>query len=173
MSWVVGALFPSRQLQQLVNHFECCCVRKMMGIKRGRDELWLDWEKRSMRLARGEIWRFAGQRWGEACAKAFWTYTGHRVRESARQACSVAGVLSRFRGLRWWRQEQESVLGARHPRHFPQLMNAERCISEVVGREDWRVVAQNRSQWSTFLPQWLQFMAVPRTSGRQGSLPNI
>ena len=110
---------------------------------------------------------------GEACAKAFWTYTGHSVRESAKPACSVAGVLSGYRGLRWWRREQESTLGVRRPTHFPQLMNAERCISEAVGTEDWRVVALNRSQWSSFLPQWLRIMAVPWTSGRQESLPNM
>ena len=173
MSWVVGALFPSKQLQQMVNHFECCCVRKMMGIKRGRDELWLDWEQRSMRLARVQIWQFAGQRWGEACATAYWTYTGHRIREGAKPACSVAGVLSGYRGLGWWRREQESTLGARHPRHFPQLMNSERCISEAVGTEDWRVVALNRAQCSAYLPEWLRIVAIPWTSGRQVSLPNV
>ena len=144
LSWAVGALFPSRQLQLMVNHFECSCVRKMMGIKRGG--VWLGWEKRSMRLARAEIWRFAGQRWGDACAKAFWTYTGHRVREGAKMNASVAGLLSMYRGIQWWRREQNSVVGTRHPRHFPQLMNAERCISEVVGAGEWRVVALNRSQ---------------------------
>ena len=173
MSWVVGALFPSRQLQQLLNHFECRCVRQMMGIKRGRDELWLDWEKRTMRLARVEIWRFAGQRWGDEFAKAFWTYTGHRVREGLKNNGSVVGILTNFRDLQWWRREQELTGGVRHPRHFPQLMNAERCISETVGTEDWRVTAANRSQWCSFLPQWLRVMTVPWTSGRQDSLPNV
>ena len=59
----VGALFLSRQLQQMINHFECRCVRHMMGLKRGRGELWLDWEKRSMRMARSAIPRFAERRW--------------------------------------------------------------------------------------------------------------
>ena len=173
ISWVVGALFPSRQLQLMVNHFQCSCVRKMMGISRGREELWLDWEQRSMRQARAEIWRFAGQRWGDACAKSFWTYTGHRVREGAKPSASVAGLLSMYRGIQWWRGEQASVVGARHPRHFPQLMNGERCISEVVGAGEWRLVALNRSQWSTFLPQWLKAVAVPWCSGRQSSLPSL
>ena len=173
MSWVVGALFPSRQLQQLLNHFQCRCVRQMMGIRRGNGELWLDWEQRSMRLARAEIWRFAGQRWGEDFVAAYWTYVGHRVREGLKHDGSVAGALTNFRGLRWWRREQDSINGARHPRHYPQLMNAERCISEAVGTEDWRVIAANRSQWSSFLPQWLRVMYVPWTSGRQSSLPDM
>ena len=87
MSWVVGALFPSRQLQQLINNFQCRCVRQMMRIRRGSGELWLEWEQRSMRLARAEIWRFAGQRWGEDFVTAYWTYAGHRVREELRWVC--------------------------------------------------------------------------------------
>ena len=173
ISWVVGALFPSKQLQQMLNHFQCRCVRQMMGIRRGAGELWLDWEMRSMRLARVEIWRFAGQRWGEDFVKAYWTYAGHRVREGMKPNGSVAGILTHFRGLRWWKREQESTHGARHPRHFPQLMNEERCISEAVGTEDWRVIATNRSQWSSFLPQWMRVMSVPWTSGRQSSLPAV
>ena len=115
----------------------------------------------------------AGQRWGDECAKAFWTYTGHRVREGARPNASVAGTLSKFRGIQWWRREQESLHGVRHPRHFPQLMNEERCLSETVGTEDWRVVALNRDQWNSFLPRWIQNVTIPWTSGRQASLPNL
>ena len=173
MSWVVGALFPSRQLQQILNHFECRCVRQMMGLRRGCGELWLEWEKRTMRLARVQIWRAAGQRWGEDFLKAFWTYTGHRVREGLRENGSVAGVLSNFRDLQWWRREQEATSGLRHPRHFPQLMNVERCICDVVGTELWRTVAANRDQWNSFLPKWIATMAVPWASQRQDSLPNV
>ena len=91
MSWLVGALFPSRQLQQTINHVQRRCVRQMMGIRRGSGELWLDWEQRSMRLARAEIWRFAGQRWGEDFVTAYWTYAGHRVREGLKFNGSVGG----------------------------------------------------------------------------------
>ena len=110
---------------------------------------------------------------GDEFAKAFWTYTGHRVREGLREAGSVAGILTNFRDLQWWRREQELTGGVRHPRHFPQLMNAERCVGQAVGTEAWRVIAANRSQWSSYLPQWLELMAIPWASGRQDSLPNV
>ena len=32
--WVVGALFPTPQLQGILNFFQCCCVRRMMNIGR-------------------------------------------------------------------------------------------------------------------------------------------
>ena len=109
----------------------------------------------------------------EDCAKAYWTYAGHRVREGVKPHASVAGILSMFRGLPWWRREQNSMLGVRHPRHFPQLMNEERCIAETVGTEEWRVVALNRAQWNSYLPQWLRTIAIPWASARQDSLPKL
>ena len=44
MRWTIGALFPTVQAQQMINYFQLNCVRKMMGIKRGRQELWVDYE---------------------------------------------------------------------------------------------------------------------------------
>ena len=32
--WVVGILLPTKQLQFMLNHFECQCVRRMLGAKR-------------------------------------------------------------------------------------------------------------------------------------------
>ena len=170
--WVVGILFPTKQLQAMLNQFECMCVRKMMGIKRGRNELWVDFEQRSLRAARGAIHRHVGLRWGDEFIKAYWTYTGHRVREGVKENASVAGKLSMYRSLGWWRGEQQSSVGSRHPRHFPKLMNEERPISTVIGSENWRVVAANRQHWSTFLPRWVEYMSIPWSSGRQPALEN-
>ena len=33
----------------------------------------------------------------------------------------MAGVLSMFRGLAWWKRQQGLSTRSRHPRHFPQL----------------------------------------------------
>ena len=168
--WIVGILFPSKQLQYMINHVECLCVRRMLGIRRGSSELWVDFEQRSKRMARMMIHKHAGLRWGDEFVKAYWAYTGHRVREGVRDKASVAGKLSMFRGLERWRREQKRNEGTRHPRHFPKLMNKARCISDVVGTEQWRVVAANRQQWSSFMPQWLNAMAVPWSSGRQPAI---
>ena len=102
--------------------------------------------------------------------KAYWLYTGHRIREGVKEDASVMGNLSMYRGLDWWRQEQERSTGSRHPRHFPKLMNEDRCISEVVGAEMWRVIAANRHQWGSFLQNWLNYMRVPWASGRQPAI---
>ena len=168
----MGILFPSKQLQIMLNQFECACVRKMMGSKRRSGELWIDFEQRSLRSARLMIFQHAGERWGDEFVKAYWTYTGHRVREGVKQGSSAAGRLSWHRGLDWWRQEQERGCGSRHPRHFPKLMNEERCICDVVGTCQWRVLACNRQQWSSFLQSWLQTMRVPWASGRQSAVMN-
>ena len=96
--WVVGILFPSKQLQAMLNHFECLCVRKMMGIRRGGSELWVDYEQRSLRAARGMIHRHMGLRWGDEFVKAYWTYTGHRIREGVKENASVAGCIEELNG---------------------------------------------------------------------------
>ena len=36
MRWIIGALFPTVQAQQMLNYFQVNCVRIMMGIKRDR-----------------------------------------------------------------------------------------------------------------------------------------
>ena len=64
LRWVVGILFPSKQLQVMLDQFECSCVRKMMGFKRRPGELWIDFERRSLRAARLMIFHNVGERWG-------------------------------------------------------------------------------------------------------------
>ena len=109
---------------------------------------------------------------GDEFVKAYWTYTGHRIREGVKPGASVMGKLSWHRGLEWWRQQQERDGGSRRPRHFPKLMNEERCICDVVGTCQWRVIASDRQQWSSFMQSWLQFMRAPWASGRQPAVEN-
>ena len=168
--WAVGILFPTSALQSTLNHFQYCCVRKMMGLKRLGGETWVDGEARMLRIARAMIHRLEEDRWGDRAVLAYWSFTGHRVRGLSHQCPSAAASVSHFRGLPWWSGEQATSSGRRHGRHFPFLMNGERRVARVTGSEEWRVAAMNRQQWAGFSRAWLRQEAIPWASCRQTAL---
>ena len=168
--WCLGALVPTVQAQQLLNSFQYNCVRRMMGLKRGKDELWVDFETRSLRMARAKVYQIEKIRWGDKHVLAFWRYTGHLVRESQKERPSVPGTMAKFRDLVWWNRQQGQQQGKRRHRHFPFLMNAERRIASTIGDAAWRVAACNRAQWKGFEEKWLEREQIPWASGRQSSL---
>ena len=143
-AWVVGILFPSAAIQTTLNHFQYCCIRRMMGLKRLAGETWVEGEARMLRIARAMVHRLEEKRWGDCAVLAYWSFTGHRVRGLALPFPSAAARLSQFRSLQWWNQEQTRGEGRRHGRHFPFLMNSERRVARVIGSEDWQVAALNR-----------------------------
>ena len=171
-SWVVGILFPTAAIQSALNHFQYCCVRKMMGLRRLAGETWVDGEARMIRLARALVHRLEERRWGDCAVAAYWAFTGHRVRGSALPFPSAAAKLSHFRTLSWWNQQQLSLQGQRHGRHFPFLMNGERRVARAVGEDEWRVATFNRQQWSGFAQTWLQQEAIPWSASRQSAICN-
>ena len=62
--WCLGALVPTPQAQQLLNYFHYNCIRRMMGIRRSSGELWVDYEARSLRVARAKVFEMCSLRWG-------------------------------------------------------------------------------------------------------------
>ena len=52
-------------------------------------------------------------------------------------------------------------------------VGADRCISEAVGADSWKVIAANRALWNSFLPQWMRVISIPWTGGGQDSLMNV
>ena len=169
MRWCLGVLVPTPPAQRLLNFFHCNCVRRMLGIRRGKGELWVDFEARSLRMARAKIYEVSKLRWGDRHLQCFWRYTGHVVREGQRDGSSVAGLLAHFRTLPWW-NEQQGEGGVRRRRHFPFLMNSERKLAGVIGSPEWRVATANREQWQGFEKTWMQREGIPWTSGRQPAL---
>ena len=169
--WIVGALFPTGQLQSMLNFFQANCVRRMMQIARGKDELWIDYEARSLRLARAIVHKTDGKRWGDVHAEAYWDFLGHRARNGVRENSSAAGLLSHFRGLQWWQAQQTSSSGARHRRHYPHLMNCERRVAKTAGTVAWRDLTTNRYAWQALRDKWVADVAVAWSSGRQAALP--
>ena len=171
--WVIGALFPTPQFMGIINFFQFSCVRRMMKIGRQPNELWIDYEARSLRLARMMIHKHDGKRWGDKHVEAYWDFTGHRVRGIERDFPSAAHKLSWYRGLDWWQEEQKRESGKRHGRHFPHLMNCERKVSSTVHTTSWREVALQRGAWAAHSREWCQQNAVAWSSGRQLALTNM
>ena len=159
MQWVLGVVYPGPKVQTSLNHFQYRGVRALLGCKRRANELWLDYELRTIRLSRLMVWRHLGRRWGDFALQLYWTYTGHRVRQCG--VVSVASRLSNFRGLDWWLHQQSLLSGARHRRHFPALMNAERSLARAAGQNDWRELARDRQRWRAKQTDWIQQMQVP------------
>ena len=141
-----------------------------MGIKRAAEELWIDYEARSLRIARAKVHQLQQTRWGDKRLTAFWQYTGHLVREGHKERPSVAGVLANFRPLTWWEQQQQGSEGVKHHRHFLRLMNTERKLAKVTGSSAWRVATMNRVQWKGLEKAWIQQESIPWSSGRQPAL---
>ena len=150
----LGAIFPTAAAQGLINFFQYNCVRRMMGVKKGGVETWVDFQSRSIRAARVVVHRHQQHRWGDERLAIYWQYLGHRVREGQKDQPSVTGALSMFRRLGWWKIQQRLSQGARRHRHFPFLMNCERRVARVVGGPNWRVAAANRAQWKGFETSW-------------------
>ena len=170
MRWCLGSIFPTAGAQSLLNYFQFNCVRRMMGIKRGGSELWVDFEARSLRAARAVVHNTQKIRWGDKHLAAYWQYLGHRVRDGQSENPSVTGSMSMYRGLGWWELQQQSIRGTRHNRHFPFLMNCERKVARTIGGPNWRVAAANRQQWKGFESAWVEQERVEWASGRQLAL---
>ena len=166
LRWVIGALFPSAQLQSMLNYFQVNCVRRMMKTARKTDELWIDYEARSLRWARAIVHKVGGKRWGDVHAEAYWDFVGHRTRSGVRDNPSTAGILSHFRGIDWWQEQQHLSTGARHRRHFPHLMNCERRVARTVGSTAWRERTVDRPAWQALRSKWVADVAIAWASGR-------
>ena len=145
----------------------------MMNIGRQANELWIDFEARSLRLARMMIHKHDGKRWGDRHVEAYWDFAGHRVRGIEREFPSAAHKLSWYRGLPWWQEEQKKDSGRRHGRHFPHLMNSARKVSRAVNTPAWREAALDRGAWANRSQEWCKQTAVAWSSGRQLALPDM
>ena len=168
--WVVGALFPTPQLQHVLNFFQCNCIRRMMRLGRKKEELWVDYEARTLRLARAMIFKHDGAPWGDKHVEAYWEFLGHRVRGVGREFPSAA---SWYRGLPWWQEQQQLGSGKRHGRHFPHLMNCERSVSQITKTTAWREIVLDRQAWAKHKRAWCERTCVAWASGRQLALPNL
>ena len=79
-----------------------------MGLRRRNGELWLDFELRTIRLARLIVWCHKIPR-GDIALDLHWSYSGHRARQE--QGVSVTSSFTWCRTLPWWLGEQARMKG--------------------------------------------------------------
>ena len=144
--WILGCLFPNAKLQEMLNSFQVWCIRSAMNLRWNGQGVHTEFEIQATRLARAALHQHKGVRWGNALIQQFWGYlVGHRARDEDRPDASTAGILSHFRPLGWWGQQQSTQFGLRHGgAHYPQLMNKERVLARHCGTVQWRECAGNR-----------------------------
>ena len=171
MRWMLGGLFPTVKLQMTLNSFQVWCIRTLMNLKWNGSGVHTEFEIQAKRLARVALVNNGGVRWGNVLIQQYWGYLGHRVRNGVQEGRSVAGILSHFRPLHWWEQQQANQHGVRHGgRHFLQLMNQERSVARYCETSMWRDRALDRQGWRDLGLQFERGIQVSWASGRQPAL---
>ena len=152
------------------NTLQALQIRGMLKQKRGSAEGWLEWHKRSLRMARLQIQRHKIERWSSFILGQIWSLYGHVAREDP-----VTTAMLSWRGMRWWRTQQSIPVswgGERHAQRFNPMLDTERHIVEIAGL-DWQTVAKNRATWSALGEQSVAKYDVPWCTGEQLGLENL
>ena len=63
-----------------LNTAEMEIVRRIVGVPRKKEEPWLDFYKRAMRLARAVVWKFCGGQLSDQAWQCHWRWAGHLAR---------------------------------------------------------------------------------------------
>ena len=85
------------------NTLQAMQVRGMLQQRRGKTGPWLDWRKRSLRMARLQIRRCKIDRWSSFILDQIWSLYGHVARGDP-----VTAAMLSWRGMRWWRTQQST-----------------------------------------------------------------
>ena len=152
------------------NTLQALQIRGMLKQKRGSAAGWLEWHKRSLRMARLQIQRHKIERWSSFILGQIWSLYGHVARGDP-----VTTAMLSWRGMRWWRTQQSIPVswgGERHAQRFNPVLDTERHIVEIAGL-DWQTVAKNRATWSALGEQSVAKYDVPWCTGEQLGLENL
>ena len=159
LRWMVGCLYPSPRLQQMLNTFQIECVKIMLKQRWNGQGLFTAFDIQCRRNARYILYQQKGLRWGDEMLRVCWKYLGHRTRNGYSTSSSIAGILTHFRGLAWWTRQQGLGSGERHRgRFFPQktgvLVPLIGSSQKVFGNN---FVAKMKTSWSSGRQPALQF----------------
>ena len=127
-------------------------VRGMLKQSRGKTEPWLEWYKRSLRMARVQIHKRKIERWSTFVLARIWPLYGHVARGDA----ATASMLT-WRGMKWWQTQQSIPVswgGEQHAQRFNPMLDTERHIVEIAGL-DWQSKARDRLAWSLMEDQFV------------------
>ena len=161
--WACSTWPVNDALLRGINTVQLQLLRKALGGRRRPGEEWVEWNQRTLRLARLHLRRkSAGGRWSTFVLGTIWQLHGH----AARRESPLKEILI-WRNMNWWRQQQNLRGGARHARRFCPALDVERHI------DDWVAAAQDRSHWKSLEFLFVQAHDPPWASGKQPSLANL
>ena len=175
-AWTAGALHWSSEDLRCANLLQLHTLRSAFGLKRKRDETWVDWNSRTMRFLRAWLVSHGHSRWSEKILGLQFSLHGHWARrvEFNQDRDEVSASLPMrsllWKSTLWWRGQQalSPSVGARHPARF-FASNPERQLSESLGNR-WHVIAQDRLRWAGERVKYIRMWDVKWSSGRQLAL---
>ena len=117
-SWIL-----SKSLATQLERFHIQCILHMLRPRRRKVELWLDWHRRSVHLARHLRRRMKQQPWLEKLL-----FRQHAWWAKSQTGTAVHAKVLQWRSLVWWRMAQQQ--GVRHPARFsPWRWESQLCIA--------------------------------------------
>ena len=175
-TWTAGALHWSAEDLRCANILQLHTLRRAFGLKRKKDEMWVDWNSRTMRFLRSWLVSHGHPRWSEKILNLQFNLHGHWARKvefNCDRDLVSASLPMRcllWRSTHWWRGQQalSPATGARHPARF-YASNPERQLSESAGTL-WHVMAQDRHRWARERSNYVNMWDVKWCSGRQLAL---
>ena len=173
-NWIGGSLHWGQSALHALNVVQLQTCRTAFGMKRYRDESWVEWNQRSMRLVR--LWLHSNNcaRWSTRVLSLQHMLHGHWARRTewvgnVAVPCPPMRALQ-WRCTQWWRHQQalSPAVSLRHPGRF-YASNTERQLAHAHGNS-WFVVAQDRHKWSQEREVYIKQWDVKWASGRQLSI---
>ena len=168
MSWIIGIIHPTSELTRAINSFQQDCIVSMAGWKRRAQELYIDHFQRVQRMAiLKKIFESGKERWGTTHLHLAWRFIGHRGRASMDAQPTCSGVISKWRALEWWENEQQLSGGMCHARrHYARMMGQQREIRAIVG-SPWLQQTMNKREWAERENAWVQSKDIDWARGTQ------
>ncbi|CAE7334415.1 unnamed protein product, partial [Symbiodinium sp. CCMP2456] len=157
----------------MLNSAQLRIYRLVFGVKRGQQENWVDYNKRSLRTIRAWMSANGVERWSTRVTKFQYSLLGHWCRRREGDEECMTALMLGWRNLKWWRAEQKNVAnGKRHPRRF-HATNTERDIAEALG-VDWMChgLDPDKVVWK-MLEGWTVFFVSASEVALHNKLANI
>ena len=137
-SWGCGTWPCHTALLQAANTAQLRILRDSGRYPRKTGETWSDWNQRSLRMCRVQLYKYKHERWSTFILRQIWQLHGHIARGS-----EVGKKLLAWKDLLWWQGEQKKRKGTRHAGRFNPTADVERSIVKIAGLY-WKEKAQDR-----------------------------
>ena len=112
-SWAAGALHWSAEDLRCANLLQLHTLRSAFGLRRGKEESWVEWNSRTMRFLRAWLVSHGHPRWSEKILGLQFSLHGHwarRVEYNQENDVATASLPMRtllWKSTYWWRQQQQ------------------------------------------------------------------